>query len=52
MQIDNTIKEEYVSLYKDLDGYYVRNTLTGKRSASVEDRNNISEQMIKAVLMQ
>jgi len=40
----------HLSIMKDLDGYYVLNNEKNIRSASVEEQNFITEQMIESVL--
>lgn len=42
--------KSYLSIKKDISGYYVFNKENYKRSASVEEQNFITEQMINSVL--
>lgn len=42
--------KSHITIMKDLDGYYVFNTEKNIRSASIEEQNFITEQMIESVL--
>lgn len=42
--------KSYITIMKDLDGYYLFNTEKNIRSASIEEQNFITEQMLNSVL--
>jgi putative hydrolase of the HAD superfamily len=50
VNISESYTDEYISLNKDQDGFFVRNKLSGKRSASVESKSYLTNKIIKSVL--
>ena len=50
ISFDNNIINEFVDVFKDIDGYYVKNKYTKKRTRSVNSVNDITDSMLYSIM--